>query len=138
MTFEIPIRVYIEDTDAGGIVFYANYLKFFERARTDFLRAQGITQTETMHARQIFVVRRADISYHKPARLDDLLRVSCCVKACSKVRVIFSQKACLQDGTQLVHAEVEVASVSMDTLVPCAMSAWQLQQLKPHTENPDD
>lgn len=138
MTFEIPVRVYIEDTDAGGIVFYANYLKFFERARTDFLRSQGITQSETMQTRQIFVVRRVAVDYQKPARLDDVLRVTCAVHACSRARVIFRQRACLPDGTQLVHAEVEVASVSMDTLKPMAMAKWQLQQLKPQVENTDD
>ncbi len=138
MAFEIPVRVYIEDTDAGGIVFYANYLKFFERARTDFLRACGITQSETMQSGQIFVVRRVAVDYQRPARLDDVLQISCAVKQCSRARVIFEQRACLSDGTQLVHAEVEVASVSMDTLKPKAMAAWQLQQLKPRVENTDD
>jgi acyl-CoA thioester hydrolase, YbgC/YbaW family len=96
MAFEIPVRVYIEDTDAGGIVFYANYLKFFERARTDFLRACGITQSETMQSGQIFVVRRVAVDYQRPARLDDVLQISCAVKHCSRARVIFEQRACYQ------------------------------------------
>lgn len=138
MAFDIPVRVYIEDTDAGGIVFYANYLKFFERARTDFLRAQGIMQSETMQSRQIFVVRRVQIDYWKPARLDDLLRVSCAVKQVSQARVVFLQTASLDDGTPLVHAEVEVASVSMDTLKPTVMPPAQRQQLQPMTEKPHE
>ena len=67
MSFEIPVRVYIEDTDAGGIVFYGNYLKFFERARTDFLRSIGIEQSVTIENNLIFVVRHIAVDYQTPA-----------------------------------------------------------------------
>ena len=75
--FEHPVRVYWEDTDAGGIVFYANYLKFFERARTEWLRALGVGQQALRQATGgMFVVSETSIKYHRPAQLDDLLRVT--------------------------------------------------------------
>ena len=77
MVFEHPVRVYWEDTDAGGIVFYANYLKFFERARTEWLRTLGIGQRELReHSGGMFVVSEALLRYHAPARLDDALIVT--------------------------------------------------------------
>jgi len=122
MHFEIPVRVYIEDTDAGGIVFYGNYLKFFERARTDFLRSIGIEQSQTIQHNLIFVVRHVSVGYQEPARLDDRLAISCAVKSLRRTRVIFVQEARRQpDGALLVHAEVEVVAVTMDTLKPQAM-----------------
>ena len=122
MGFKVPIRVYIEDTDAGGIVFYGNYLKFFERARTEYLRAAGIEQSETMTFNLCFVVRKAEIEYHRPARLDDLLWVSCDVETQTPTRVVFSQSARLQsDDSLCVSARVEVVSVRLDTLKPMAM-----------------
>ena len=75
--FELTLRVYWEDTDAGGVVFYANYLKFFERARTEWLRALGVGQQALREASgAIFIVAQSQLKYHAPARLDDLLRVT--------------------------------------------------------------
>ena len=122
MHFEIPVRVYIEDTDAGGIVFYGNYLKFFERARTDFLRSIGIEQSQTIQNNLIFVVRHVSVGYQEPARLDDSLAISCAVTSLRRTRVIFEQEVRRQsDGALLVHAEVEVVAVTVDTLKPRAM-----------------
>ena len=119
MSFEISVRVYIEDTDAGGIVFYGNYLKFFERARTDFLRSIGIAQSVTIENNLIFVVRHIAVDYQSPARLDDLLAISCVVKSIRPTRILFCQSANrANDGMNLVNAEVEVVAVSMDTLKP--------------------
>lgn len=119
MSFEIPVRVYIEDTDAGGIVFYGNYLKFFERARTDFLRSIGIEQSVTIENNLIFVVRHIAVDYQSPARLDDVLAISSVVKSIRPTRVLFSQSVYrANDGMNLVNAEVEVVAVSMDTLKP--------------------
>ena len=107
MSFDISVRVYIEDTDAGGIVFYGNYLKFFERARTDFLRSVGIEQSVTIENNLIFVVRRIAVDYKLPARLDDVLTVSCAVKSIRPTRVVFAQTANRSnDGMNLVKAEV--------------------------------
>jgi len=138
MSFEIPVRVYIEDTDAGGIVFYANYLKLFERARTDFLRSIGIEQSVTIDNNLIFVVRHVSIDYQSPARLDDVLSISCAVKSVRPTRVMFSQSANRDcDGTNLVNAEVEVVAVSMDTLKPRALPDTLLKTLHMTAGNTD-
>lgn len=131
MRFEIPVRVYIEDTDAGGIVFYGNYLKFFERARTDFLRSIGIEQSVTIENDLIFVVRHVSVDYKRPARLDDMLRVSCAVHSVRPTRVVFKQTAHRAvDDVHLVDAEVEVVAVSRDTLKPKALPENLLKTLQ--------
>ena len=138
MHFEIPVRVYIEDTDAGGIVFYGNYLKFFERARTDFLRSIGIEQSQTIRHNLIFVVRHVSVGYQEPARLDDRLAISCAVKSLRRTRVIFEQEGRRQsDGALLVHAEVEVVAVTMDTLKPRAMPDLLMNTLTMTIEKTD-
>ena len=138
MGFEIPVRVYIEDTDAGGIVFYGNYLRFFERARTDFLRSVGIEQSSTIAANVIFVVRHVSLDYKLPARLDDVLSVSCAVKMIRPTRVIFTQCATRStDGVNLVNGEVEVVAVSVDTLKPRALPEKLLNALQMTVESTD-
>jgi acyl-CoA thioester hydrolase len=138
MSFEIPVRVYIEDTDAGGIVFYGNYLKFFERARTDFLRSVGIEQSVTIENNLIFVVRRIAVDYKLPARLDDVLTVSCAVKFIRPTRVVFAQTANRSnDGTNLARAEVEVVAINMDTLKPRALPDTLLKTLHMTVGNTD-
>lgn len=92
LNFEWPIRVYYEDTDAGGIVFYANYLKFFERARTEWLRACGIDQQKLAESDGIvFVVRRTSVD-SSPARLDDVIRVVSRIDGWVARRWIFTRK----------------------------------------------
>ena len=71
LEYKLPIRVYIEDTDAGGIVYYVNYLKYFERARTELIRSMGVDKTAVMEDGSVFVVTSASIDYLLPARLDD-------------------------------------------------------------------
>ena len=138
MSFDISVRVYIEDTDAGGIVFYGNYLKFFERARTDFLRSVGIEQSVTIENNLIFVVRRIAVDYKLPARLDDVLTVSCAVKSIRPTRVVFAQTANRSnDGANLVNAEVEVVAISMDTLKPRALPDTLLKTLHMTVGNTD-
>ena len=138
MSFEIPVRVYIEDTDAGGIVFYGNYLRFFERARTDFLRSVGIEQSSTIETNSIFVVRHVSVDYKLPARLDDVLSVSCAVKNIRPTRVIFTQSATrLADGANLVNGEVEVVAVSVDTLKPRALPEKLFNALQMTVESTD-
>ena len=138
MSFEIPVRVYIEDTDAGGIVFYGNYLKFFERARTAFLRSIGVEQSVTIENNLIFVVRHIAVDYKLPARLDDVLTVSCAVKSVRPTRVIFAQTANRSnDGANLVRAEVEVVAISMDTLKPRALPDTLLKTLNMTVGNTD-
>lgn len=104
-----PLRVYFEDTDAGGIVYYANYLKFAERARTEMLRAVGIESSRMMAERGIgFVVRRCVADYKKPARLDDRLNVETRVAEIGSASLVLDQRV-LRDGAVLVGLEVTLA-----------------------------
>ena len=97
MAFAFPIRVYWEDTDAGGIVFYANYLKFFERARTEWLRALGIEQQKLRDdVGGIFVVTHADINYLQPARLDDMIDVTAVLQSAGRASITIAQQAFLR------------------------------------------
>jgi acyl-CoA thioester hydrolase len=100
MAFEFPLRVYWEDTDAGGIVFYANYLKFFERGRTEWLRALGIGQ-QALRERTggMFVVSETSLKYHRPARLDDALLVTASLKEAGRASLLIEQKVMKTVGT---------------------------------------
>ena len=105
MGFEFPIRVYWEDTDAGGIVFYANYLKFFERARTEWLRSLGIEQSRLRETTGgIFVVGETSVRYHRAARLDDELLVTAAVQARGRASLIIAQQALLKSSKGLLSA----------------------------------
>ncbi|MDO5087337.1 MAG: YbgC/FadM family acyl-CoA thioesterase [Comamonadaceae bacterium] len=97
MGFEVAIRVYWEDTDAGGIVFYANYLKFFERARTEWLRSLGLHQ-RALREREggMFVVSEASVRYLRPARLDDELVVTARLEEAGRASVVIAQQAFLR------------------------------------------
>lgn len=124
MTVEMPpaftwtVRVYYEDTDAGGIVFYANYLKFFERARTEWLRAVGVSQQELARDEgAIFVVRSAAVDYHAPARLDDVLKLTLNIEKLGRASVSFVQQAWCGE-TLLASAAVKVGCVDAATLRP--------------------
>ncbi|MEM6986190.1 MAG: tol-pal system-associated acyl-CoA thioesterase [Pseudomonadota bacterium] len=118
--FTWPVRVYYEDTDAGGIVYYANYLRFMERARTEYLRALGVEQDEWVgtHGLQ-FVVRRLGVNYLQPARFNDALVVSARVQRVRRASVEFDQNVVRErDATVLVTASVQVACVASDSGVP--------------------
>ncbi|MFN7444312.1 MAG: YbgC/FadM family acyl-CoA thioesterase [Curvibacter sp.] len=96
MTYELPIRVYWEDTDAGGIVFYANYLKFFERARTEWLRSRGVGQQALRETTGgMFVVSEANLRYHRAARLDDELLVTARLQENGRASLTIGQQALL-------------------------------------------
>lgn len=94
MTFHFPVRVYYEDTDAGGVVFYANYLKFFERARTEWLRHLGVNQSELAREQKcMFVVVGTELQYRSPARLDDMIDIRSTITELTRTSVTFTQKA---------------------------------------------
>lgn len=117
----LAVRVYYEDTDAGGVVFYANYLKFFERGRTEWLRQLGVNQTDlARNERLIFVVRGLDIKYKKPARLDDMLTIHSQVTKVKNASIDFHQYAEL-DGERLCESSIQICCVDADTLRPAAM-----------------
>ena len=93
MSFAFPIRIYWEDTDAGGIVFYANYLKFMERARTEWLRSLGVEQQRLRETSGgIFVVSETNLKYHRPARLDDQLLVTADLRQAGSASLIIGQR----------------------------------------------
>lgn len=92
--FTWNVRVYYEDTDAGGIVYYANYLKFFERARTEWLRAIGVGQQALLENHQaMFVVKNVSADYHAPAKLDDEVRLTLAIEKLGRASIIFLQQA---------------------------------------------
>ncbi|WP_086930023.1 YbgC/FadM family acyl-CoA thioesterase [Agarilytica rhodophyticola] len=117
--FFFPIRVYIEDTDAGGIVFYVNYLKFMERARTELLRNKGFPKPAVLDDGKLMVVVSAKVDYRKPAKLDDNLAVTAKIIKLARTYMVFEQKI-FCDGFCLTEAEIKVACVNRDTMRACA------------------
>ncbi len=116
--FSWPVRVYYEDTDAGGVVYYANYLRFMERARTELLRAAGVEQDRLREEQGlIFVVVAADIRYRRPARMNDLLEVRTKVSNSRRASIEFHQSVCLGETT-LCEADVRVAAVDAASFRP--------------------
>lgn len=119
--FSIPVRVYIEDTDAGGIVFYANYLNFMERARTERLRHAGV-DLDYWHQQQrrLFVVRSVLVDYHRPARYDDQLTVNANIMTFKPASIAMEQP--IYRGSELlISSTVRLACVDADNLAPVAI-----------------
>ncbi|MEN9784354.1 MAG: hypothetical protein RJA24_1697 [Pseudomonadota bacterium] len=113
-----PVRVYYEDTDAGGVVYYANYLRFMERARTEWLRTLGIEQSVmAAEHRVLFVVRAVNIDYLRPSRFDDSLQVTVEVVNVGGSRISFLQRV-LRGDEEIVRADVDVVCVNTDTFRP--------------------
>ena len=142
--FTIPVRIYYEDTDAGGVVYYANYLKFLERCRTEWLRSIGHGQAELLRDPGIaFVVRNVSLDYLKPARLDDLLTVSLEVEKISRSQIFFRQHirrgSSQEEGgwEELASGKIQIVCVSIETStgqmkvtsIPAAMRA-QLEAIQ--------
>jgi acyl-CoA thioester hydrolase len=116
--FTWPARVYWEDTDGGGVVYYANYLRFLERARTEWLRARGFSQTELLKSTGVmFVVANLSIDYRRPAKLDDTLDISCDVQMEGNVCMEFAQRIRRADEV-LVEASVRVACLDAQSFRP--------------------
>lgn len=116
--FSWPVRVYYEDTDSGGVVYYANYLRFLERARTEWLRMRGLEQDRLREQQGIiFVVRSLQLDFRLPARFNDLLAVHCKIQQRRGASVVFAQRI-LRDTTVLCEGLVRVACVSADDFRP--------------------
>jgi acyl-CoA thioester hydrolase len=117
-----PVRVYYEDTDAGGLVYYANYLKFMERARTEWLRSRGFEQDELVEQDGIiFAVRHVDVGYHLPARFNDALEVSAILARKGRASLTFYQEVMRpndNDSQILCQGEIKIACVNMKTMRP--------------------
>lgn len=116
--FRSQVRVYYEDTDAGGVVYYANYLKFFERARTDWLRELGVEQSGLADTEgQIFVVRNVEIRYRKPARLDDLIDITSRIVRVGPASIEFHQSA-HRHGELLCESDILVGCIQASSFRP--------------------
>ena len=119
--FELPIRVYYEDTDAQGVVYYANYFRFMERARTEWLRSLGVDLVRLQEEeRRIFVVAEVNTKFHVPARLSDDLIVTAALKNLSRVAFDIEQKIYRNttDGELLISGIVKAAYLDADTMRP--------------------
>lgn len=116
--FSWPVRVYYEDTDTGGIVFYANYIKFFERARTEWLRAANVSQFALAQTHGVmFVVKNTTVDYHAPAKLDDELKLTVVVERLGRASVQFLQEAWrISDGDAQLLATGRVKVGCVDTV----------------------
>ena len=119
--FSWPVRIYYEDTDAGGIVYNANYLKFLERARTEWLRQLGIEQDQLLQLGVAFVVRHIDIEFRNAARFNQRLTVSCQVAQQKRASLIFSQEIADETGRTIVTAKVTIACVNITAMKPIAI-----------------
>lgn len=128
--FSLPVRIYWEDTDAGGVVYHAQYLAFLERARSEWMRELGYGQELTRREHGlVFVVRAMEIDFLKPARLDDALQVGVSLRECRRASAVFVQEV-RRDGELLLTATVRVAAVDPQTLRPMAIGERLLADLK--------
>lgn len=126
--FQLPLRVYIEDTDAGGIVYYVNYLKYMERARTEFMRQAGCAKAALFEQDSMFVVQSVDIRYRLPARLDDELVATAEICETGAAQIIFRQRI-LRAAELLCDGRVRVVCVDRHSMKPRRMPRKLLAEL---------
>ena len=129
--FVWQLRVYWEDTDAGGVVYHSRYLNFFERARTEWLRSRGIEQSRLARdERLVFAIRRMEVDFLLPAMLDDELDVSVYSVSAGRTRLEFSQEMTRRsDGRILSRAQVRAACLDADSFKPARMPDWIKQEV---------
>ncbi len=128
-SFQWPVRVYYEDTDAGGVVFYANYLKFFERARTEMLRNLGVEQDQLIKEQQlIFVVRSVQVDYLKPAHFNEQLNVSATIVQIKRASLSFEQLI-TRDNSLLCKGNVRIACLDAKLMKPKIIPDYLLEKL---------
>ncbi|EEQ4061503.1 tol-pal system-associated acyl-CoA thioesterase [Escherichia coli] len=119
--FRWPVRVYYEDTDAGGVVYHASYVAFYERARTEMLRHHHFSQQALMAERVAFVVRKMTVEYYAPARLDDMLEIQIEITSMRGTSLVFTQRIVNAENTLLNEAEVLVVCVDPLKMKPRAL-----------------
>lgn len=124
----LPLRVYIEDTDAGGIVYYVNYLKYMERARTEFMRAHGFDKRYIFNSDLMFVVHSLKADYRDSAELDDEIEATAEILHCGRAAILFRQQV-WRDSQLLCDAEVKIACVAKNTRKPQRIPAEMLASL---------
>ena len=138
-TFTFPVRVYYEDTDASRVVYHAAYVKYFERARTEWLRAMGFSQ-HALHDELgvVFTVANIELDFLRPGRLDDELEVAVGVEQVRRASITFRQELYRkgESGTPLARARVRVGCVSVETFRPCQMPEAFLNHLEQTGGNP--
>ncbi|MEN8207534.1 MAG: tol-pal system-associated acyl-CoA thioesterase [Pseudomonadota bacterium] len=130
--FQWPVRVYYEDTDSGGVVYYANYLRFMERARTEWMRALGFEQDRLSREEGIvFAVRSASIEFLQPARFNDLLTVTTQLQQCGRASLTFAQSIGRQheESQPCCTGEVKVACVNADTFRPQSIPETLMKEI---------
>lgn len=136
--FSIKVRVFYEDTDAGGIVYHANYLKFCERARTEWLRSCGVSQGTLLAAGSGFVVGRLEAAFKRSARLDDLLTITCVPIKLKRVMVTFLQEVRNESGELLFTMTADVAYVDKNqgglSPIPKEMASLITGYIEDHKE----
>ena len=129
-SFTLPVRIYYEDTDAAGVVYYANYLRYFERVRTEWLRALGKDHAELGREYGLmFVVRSVSLDYFKPARLDDLLTVTVAVEKLGGAQVVLRQCA-RRDDENLVTGTVNIVCVDLEKMKSAPIPDYLRETLK--------
>ncbi|MBW7982563.1 tol-pal system-associated acyl-CoA thioesterase [Enterobacillus tribolii] len=121
MLFRWPVRIYYEDTDAGGVVYHARYVAFYERARTEMLRQHNFNQQQLLSEHVAFAVRRMTVEYISPARLDDLLEVRTEITAMRGASLTFAQCIVDSQGKVLSEAEVLIACIDLNQMKPIAL-----------------
>lgn len=119
--FRWPVRVYYEDTDAGGVVYHASYIAFYERARTEMLRQHHFNQQTLLEQQTAFVVRRISVDYLAAARLDDLLEIQSEVTSMTRATMTFTQRIVNTEGKVLNEAEVLIACINPHLMKPIAL-----------------
>ena len=128
--FTLPVRVYFQDTDAGGVVYHANYLNFMERARTEWMRSHGYSNAELMKEfGAVFVVRSLKLDYLKPALLDDMLSVTAQIKDIGRSRISLYQTVG-RDAVVLTEGEVHLVCVSLESFKPVSVPEVLREQWK--------
>lgn len=138
--FQWPVRVYYEDTDTGGVVYYANYLKFFERARTEWLRAAGLNQQAISETERVmFVVKSAALDYHAPAKLDDELKLTVAVERLGRASMQFLQQAWRVGRVPelLATGHIKVGCVDVAAFRPSPIPAALFRRIKDHQHAPN-
>lgn len=132
--FSLPLRIYWEDTDAGGVVYHAQYVAFCERARSEWMRHRGFGQVDVRERfGVVFAVRAMQMDFRAPARLDDAVTVTAGLAECRAASAVFAQEV-RRDGEALVTARVRVASLDAATFRPRAIPDALLALLRAHVE----
>ena len=129
--FSWSTRIYYEDTDAGGVVYYANYLRYMERARTELLRSLGYEQsTLTREQQLIFAVRHVEVDYLKPARLDDVINISADIVECNPASFRFHQVIRDQHDSELCHGKILIVSLDPVTFKPKRLPDFLVKEMQ--------